>query len=88
MANKYNNERNKYSGAIGESWIEFAEADRHYLADCGILPADGSKFIHDVLRGEALQFYTHHAPFASLEIAIKTIESELNSRTRQNQVKN
>ena len=49
---------------------------------------DGAKFIHNVLRGEALRFYTHHAPFASLEIAIEAIESEFDSRTRQNQVKN
>lgn len=46
------------------------------------------KYLLNVLKGEALWFYTHNGPYASLVHAISAIENEFNSSTRQNQVKN
>eukprot|EP00171_Calliarthron_tuberculosum_P003207 IDg3207t1 len=77
----------KYSGTISEAWSDYAQAYVRYLQDCEMSHEDGAKFLHSVLCGELLRFYTYH-PFSDLRSAIDAIEAEFNSRTRQNQVKN
>eukprot|EP00171_Calliarthron_tuberculosum_P009184 IDg9184t1 len=87
---RFRDSSTKFSGDIGESWIEFVAKYLHVSRDYNLSLAQKLQYLHNILQGDAKIFYLDQIQSSvnSFQQAIDSIGKEYNSIVRQNIVKN
>lgn len=80
----------KFSGALGESWMEFVDKYIQVYRDYALSPTQKLQYMHNLLSGDAKKFCLDRVDgYATFyQQAFDRIEKEYNSPVRQARVKN
>lgn len=87
---RFRDKDQKFSGDLGESWLEYVAEYQQVARDYGLTPAQKKQYLHNLLRGDAKRFYLDRIDneVNRFNEAIRLIGNEYNSIVRQNRVKN
>eukprot|EP00171_Calliarthron_tuberculosum_P002991 IDg2991t1 len=90
IAMRFRENSAKFSGDIGESWIEYVAEYLQVSRDYNLSTVQKLQFLHNILRGDAKRFYLDQIQghVNSFQQAVDSIGREYNSIVRQNRVKN
>eukprot|EP00171_Calliarthron_tuberculosum_P002786 IDg2786t1 len=80
----------KFSGDLGESWIEYVAEYQQVARDYALSPMQKKQYLHNLLRGDAKRYYLDRVDnqVNNFTEAVRMIDNEYNSIVRQNRVKN
>ena len=80
----------KFSGDLGESWMEYVDDYLQLCRDYSLSPTQKLQDLHNLLRGDAKRYYLDKVDVnaTSFQQATQMLESEYNSAVRQTRVKN
>ena len=80
----------KFSGGLGESWVEFVDEYLQICRDYSLSPTQKFQYMHNLLAGDAKRYYLDkiYVYATSFQQAVEVIEREYNSPVRQARVKN
>ena len=80
----------KFSGDLGESWMEYGVDHPQLSRDYSLTPSQKLQYLHNLLRRDAKRFYLDKIDrcTTSFQQGIEMLEWEYNSLVRQNRVKN
>eukprot|EP00171_Calliarthron_tuberculosum_P023645 IDg23645t1 len=86
---RFKEKESKFSGDIGQSWIEYVAEYQQVARDYGLSPSQKKQYLHNLLRGDAKRFYLDQVDnqVNNFNQAVQVIENEYNSVVRQNRVK-
>eukprot|EP00171_Calliarthron_tuberculosum_P023415 IDg23415t1 len=89
MGMRFRDKDTKFSGDIGQSWMEYVAEYQQVARDYGLSPAQKKQYLHNLLRGDAKRFYLDQVDnqVNNFNQAVLVIENEYNSVVRQNRVK-
>lgn len=80
----------KFSGDIGECWMEFVDEYQQIARDYKLTATQKLQYLHNILSKDASRFYldrvAHYA--TTFQQAVEMIDQEYNSIVRQTRVKN
>lgn len=90
IAMRFRDSGAKFSGDIGESWMEFVAEYQQVARDYSLTPPQKKQYLHNLLRGDAKRFYLDRIEnfVNTFQQAVEMIDKEYNSAVRQNRVKN
>lgn len=80
----------KFSGDLGENWMEFVDEYTQIARDYSLNPPQKLQYLHNLFRGDAKRFFLDRiASYATtFQQAVEMVTSEYNSPVRQTRVKN
>ncbi|CDF36767.1 unnamed protein product [Chondrus crispus] len=90
VAMRMKEKEKKFSGDLGESWMEYVDDYLQISRDYNLSPPQRLQFLHNLLRGDAKRYYLDKIDgyATSFQQAIQMLEEEYNSPVRQTRVKN
>eukprot|EP00171_Calliarthron_tuberculosum_P001155 IDg1155t1 len=90
IAMRFKDSSAKFSGDIGESWMEYVAEYQQVARDYNLSPSQKLQFLHNLVRGDAKRFYLNsvESHVNTFRQAVDMISMEYNSVVRQNRVKN
>lgn len=90
VAMRLRDNEKKFSGELGDSWMEFVDEYLQMSRDYNLSPAQKLQYLHNLLRGYAKRFYLDKVDgyATSFQQAVQMLELEYNSAVRQTRVKN
>ena len=79
----------KFSGELGQSWMEFVDEYLQMCRDYSLSPTQRLQYLHNLLRGDAKRFYLDKVDgyASSFQQAVQMIHDEYNSHVRQTRIK-
>lgn len=89
IALRFKESSSKFSGNLGESWMEFVAEYQQVARDYRLSPRQKLQYLHNLLRADAKRFYLDRVDgyATGFQQAVDLVESEYNSVVRQNRVK-
>lgn len=79
----------KFSGELGESWMEFVDEYLQVCRDYSLSPSRKLQYLHNLLSGDAKRFYLDKVDgiATTFQHAVQLINDEYNSHVRQTRIK-
>lgn len=90
VAMRLKHNENKFSGDLGECWMEFVDEYLQISRDYSLTPIQKLQYMHNLLRGDAKRYFLDRVDgyATGFQQAVSMIEEEYNSQVRQTRVKN
>ena len=89
VAMRLKDNEKKFSGELGESWMEFVDEYLQICRDYALSPTQKLQYLHNLLRGDAKRFYLDKVDgyATGFQQAVQIINDEYNSYVRQTRIK-
>ena len=78
----------KFSGSLGESWLEYVAEYEQVARDYRLGPRQKLQYLHNLIRGDAKLFYLYRVDgyATGFQQAVSMVEAGYNSIVRKNRV--
>lgn len=89
VAMRLKDKEKKFSGELGESWLEFVDEYLQICRDYSLSQAHRLQYLHNLLCGDAKRFYLDKVDgyATSFQQAVQMVSDEYNSHVRQTRIK-
>lgn len=89
VAMRLKDTNSKFSGELGQSWMEYVDEYTQICRDYSLSPAQKLQYLHNLLHGDAKRFYLDKIDgyATGFQQAVAMVNEEYNSHVRQTRIK-